>query len=183
MKLTVVGLDPSMSNFGMIKGKLDMKSGVLSDLNPLLVSTFPKGKAKKQIRTNSHDLVRAQTIYESMERFIADVSVCFVEVPVGSQSARSMTNYGVCIGLLASIKCLMIQVTPTEVKEASVGSKTASKAEMIKWATTKFPNVDWLTHRGKLTNKNEHLADALATIYAGVRTDDFKKFKTIHDKL
>lgn len=72
----------------------------------------------------------------------------------------------------------MIQVTPNEVKLAACKKKTASKAEMIEWATSHFPDAPWLTHKSKgeliLSSKNEHLADALGAIVAGTKTDQFK---------
>lgn len=73
-----------------------------------------------------------------MKELEKDVNMVVVEVPVGSQSARSMASYGICIGILASITKPMIQVTPTEVKMATVGSKTASKQDMIDWATSAY---------------------------------------------
>lgn len=101
-----------------------------------------------------------------------------VEIPVGSQSARSMASYGICIGVVASIDKPLIQVTPAEVKLVATGSKTASKDDMIKWATEMYPEGQWLTTNKKgvvsFVNKNEHMADAIAAMHAGVKTDQFK---------
>ncbi|GAL23016.1 hypothetical protein JCM19235_1317 [Vibrio maritimus] len=112
-----------------------------------------------------------------MKELEKDVNMVVVEVPVGSQSARSMASYGICIGILASITKPMIQVTPTEVKMATVGSKTASKQDMIDWATSAYPDADWLTvtRKGKkvITAKNEHLADSIAAVHAAILTDQF----------
>ena len=102
----------------------------------------------------------------------------FVEVPVGSQSARAMASYGVCIGLLAALSDKpLIEVTPTEVKLAAVGSKTASKQEMISWASDLYPHLNWIKSRGKseLADKNEHIADAIGAIHAGILTDEFAR--------
>jgi hypothetical protein len=74
-------------------------------------------------------------------------------------------------------------VTPTEVKLAATGNKNASKQEMIDWAVEAHPEASWLRHKRKgvmeLTAANEHLADALAAIYAGVLTDQFKQAMSI----
>lgn len=175
--ITIAGLDPSLQNFGMVKGTLDLESGVLSNLQLLLNETKPDNK-NKSVRKNSHDLERARSHFEALKQFLLDVDLVCVEIPVGSKSARSMTSYGICIGLLASIEIPMIQVTPTEVKVAATGSKTASKMDMVSWAFDQFPQAPWLvkTRNGvqELVAKNEHLADGLATIYAGVKTDEFK---------
>jgi Holliday junction resolvasome RuvABC endonuclease subunit len=128
---------------------------------------------------NSDDIERARKLHEGLHNFIQDADLVIVEVPVGSQSARAMASYGICIGIIASIDKPLIQVTPTEVKLAACGKKTASKAEMIDWATNQFPEANWIKHKSKgewvLGNKNEHLADAVAAIVAGVKTDTFQQ--------
>lgn len=179
--MRIAGLDPSLSNFGMVKGSLSFDQGFpVFDPEELLLQESKSDKANaKVVRKNSDDLNRARLLHNAMQEFVKDVDLVIVEVPVGSQSARAMASYGVCIGLLASIKQPLIQVTPSEVKLAAVGSKTASKAEMIDWATDLHPQANWLKHKQKgqwiLGNKNEHLADALAAIYAGLATETFKQ--------
>lgn len=176
-KIVIAGLDPSLQNFGMVKGVLDLNSGTLSNLQLLLNETKPDNK-NKQVRKNSQDLERARSHFRAIREFLLDVDLVCVEIPVGSQSARSMASYGVCIGLLASIEIPLIQVTPTEVKMAATGSKTASKTDMISWAFDQYPDAPWLVRTVKGVKepvaKNEHLADGLAAIYAGVKTDEFK---------
>lgn len=96
-----------------------------------------------------------------------------------TNKTRSMASYGVCIGLIASIEKAMIQVTPSEVKVAATNKKTASKKEMIEWATGAYPDAGWFTKKQKgvvsFIDKNEHPADALAAIHAGAKTDQFKQ--------
>lgn len=179
--MRVAGVDPSLSNFGMVKGSLDFNQGnPLFNLEELLLTESKSDKANaKVVRKNSDDLNRARLLHNAVQEFVKDVDLVIVEVPVGSQSARAMASYGVCIGLLSSIKQPLIQVTPSEVKLAAVGSKTASKAEMIDWATALHPKANWLKHKRNgqwvLGSKNEHLADALAAIHAGLATETFKQ--------
>ena len=84
-----------------------------------------------------------------------------------------------CLGVLSSITKGLIQVTPTEVKLAACGKKTATKAEMITWAATLYPKVNWYSRKlhgvETLTNKNEHVADAIAAVHAGIKTEQFKQ--------
>ena len=72
----------------------------------------------------------------------------------------------------------MIQVTPTEVKMAATGIKSATKEEMIEAMAKEHPEVTWLTRKFKgemeLLGSNEHIADAMAAIKAGILTDDFR---------
>lgn len=184
--IIIAGLDPSLSNFGMVKGSLDIEDGSFELFNTMVIAKTEPIKGKKVVRKNSEDLHRARTLFNTMTEFLKDVDMVCVEIPVGSQSARAMASYGICIGVIASIKCSMIQVTPAEVKIAATGNKTASKADMIKWATESFPQAHWLTRKvnGELTytNANEHLADALAAIHAGVVTDEFEQARVMIQK-
>lgn len=186
--LTIMGLDPSMNNFGMVVGKLDLDTGELSNVY-LSLSSPSKTTDKKTVRQNSKDLDHARQQYNNLHNFIEihKPDLVCVEIPVGSQSARAMASYGMCIGVIASINLPLIQVTPTEVKMAAVKSKTATKQEMIDWATKLCPDASsWLTHKSKgvltLTQANEHLADALAAICAGVKTDQFKLIASVRRK-
>lgn len=76
------GFDPSLSNFGMVKGTFD-GSFLVSEVS--LVQTKPS--KIKQVRKNSCDLERARELYLAMQEFFSDVDVICVEVPHGSQSA------------------------------------------------------------------------------------------------
>lgn len=177
MKLAVVGIDPALSNMGFAHAIIDTETNEITVQKLVLAETAADKKSAKVVRKNSDDLTRARILFEALQNETKGKTFAFVEVPVGSQSARAMASYGICIGVLASCKIPMIQLTPTEVKMASVGIKTASKQEMIEWAMSKHPNVNWLMRSLKGAkvpmNDNEHLADAVATIYAGIESDQF----------
>lgn len=182
--IRVAGLDPSMRNFGMVKGTLDITSGVFLPDTIYLATTAADTKKQKVVRKNSLDLLRAKTLFEAMQKFLRDVDFVFVEIPVGSQTARAMTSYGMCIGLLVSISHIpMIQVTPNEVKLITGNGKNATKEQMIQWAYSLYPNLDWFRRKVKgveeLTKKNEHIADAIAAVHAGLESDQFKQLMAL----
>lgn len=170
--MKVLGFDPSLSNWGVTEAQLNIDTLEFSINRFALIETSP-GKAKR-VRKNSDDLERAQSISTALAEFLGDADMVFVEVPHGSQSARSMAGYGICIGILSSIEVPLIQLTEREVKLGSVGKAAVSKAEMIEWATNTFPDAPWLRQGTRIIHKNEHLADATAAIYSGVRSDEFK---------
>ena len=88
-----------------------------------------------------------------------------------------MASYGVCVGVLGAIRSLgipLIEVTPTEVKVAFTGNKTATKEEMIAEAIKLYPQANFPNQRGRITAKAEHVADAIAAIHAGVNTPMFQ---------
>lgn len=178
MKISVVGLDPSLSNWGIVRAELDIDTLEVSVDSMSLVETKPS--AVKTVRKNSGDLLRARQLYGGLMLATTGVAAAFCEVPVGSQSARAMASYGVCIGVLASCRVPLIELSPSEVKIAAVNHREAAKIEMIEWGVNKHPDAPWIRDReGKLLNKNEHLADALASIYAGVRTPAFESVLNI----
>ncbi len=184
--MVLAGIDPSLRNFGMVKGHFELAQGDFGLDEIKLIETASDNK-NKTVRKNSDDLRRAREIYEGMSAFLKGVNIAFVEIPIGSQSSRAMTSYGICIGLLASLKVPLIQVTPSEVKLAAVGNKNASKQQMIDWATDTFPEANWFSHKrgGNVhyTGKNEHVADALAAIFAGARTDTFQQLLAFQKKI
>lgn len=175
--IKIVGIDISLNNIGICKATID---GDAINITELLLIQPPKAdiQSKKQVRKNSDDLRRARWLQNNLMLAIQDCQIISVEMPFGSQSARAMASYGICVGVLASVKKPMIEVTPAEVKLAGFGVKTATKQEMIAWATDKHPDANWKmrTLKGKqvLTADNEHLADAVGCIYAGMKTEQFK---------
>tara|TARA_R100001086_G_C11837589_1_gene258256 strand:+ start:1281 stop:1841 length:561 start_codon:yes stop_codon:yes gene_type:complete len=177
MKLIVAGIDPALRNFGLAKATYDTETG---ELTPIALKLIETDKDKgKQVRKNSDDLRRATEHCKAIHEWISDCNMVMVEIPVGSQSARACVSYGMCIGILSSIgvseyKGRLIQVQPGEVKMAACDTKHASKDEMIEWATEKYPDLPWLKGRGGPGKKNEHLADAVAAIHAGIETDEFR---------
>lgn len=176
-KIKILGIDPSMNNFGYAAATYDLDTGQLEYLG-IRLNSPDKPKAKKSVRQNSTDLALAKNQYSVLQQRMEWADIICVEIPVGSQSARAMASYGICIGVLASINKPMIQVTPTEVKVAATGNKSATKREMINWAFSQNNSLKWLTRTVNgdniLIDKNEHMADAMAAIKAGISTDEFK---------
>jgi len=182
--ICVVGFDPSLRNWGMAKGTIDMEKAVLL-LNQVEViqAVLPTGK---QVRQNSLDLETAYQLATGALAFAKGAQAIFVEVPIGSQSARAMASYGICVGVLGALRATGIpffEVTPTEVKLAACNKKTATKAEMIAWAMKQHPEANWPMQKENgamvvIAGKAEHMADATGAIYAGVRTNSFKQ--TLH---
>ena len=182
MPIQVVGFDPSLRNWGIAKGVIDIQEQCLV-IQQLQVTTPVLPKAK-QIRQNSQDLESARQLYEEAFTFAKEAQAIFVEVPVGSQSARAMASYGICVGVLGALRASGIpffEVTPSEVKRVTCGKVTASKQEMITWAMNNHPEAPWPMYRQQnellvSEAKAEHMADAIGAIYAGVQDNQFKQW-------
>jgi Holliday junction resolvasome RuvABC endonuclease subunit len=177
-------MDPSLRGWGLAEGTLDLDQGYLNDLHLSLIQ--PKDMEGKQVRKNSSDLHLAAQLAEGVIPLVQKAKVIFVEIPVGSQSARAMAAYGVCIGLLGAIRSLgipLIEVTATEVKVALNGNPNATKRQMIQSAFDAYPQANFPVHRGKIADKAEHMADAIGSIHAGVNTPMFQQLIRILGKV
>lgn len=181
MKLNVVGQDPSLRHWGLSRGVFDTDTSVLTLTGlGLIEPDLPK---TKQVRQNSLDLEAAKQLCSGAIEACAGADAIFIEVPVGSQSARAMASYGVCIGVIGSLRAIgipLFEVSPNEVKLAGAGKKTASKEEMISWAMFRHPEANWpmYVQKGKSLvslARAEHQADATAAIYAGLASNPFKQ--------
>lgn len=178
--LKVLGFDPSLRNWGIAVGQIHLATGKLS-ISKVDVSQ-PVLQKGKQVRQNSQDIEAGYQHCKAIAPYLAEAEAIFVEVPVGSQSARSQASYGICVGILGAIQLStpIYQLTPTEVKLATVGTKTATKKEMIEYAVSNFPEAGWpmKTVNGSKTiveGKAEHMADAVATIVAGLELPEFQQ--------
>jgi Holliday junction resolvasome RuvABC endonuclease subunit len=175
MLIQVLGMDPSLNNWGLAEATLCLNSGVLS--TPYLSLIQPMELAGKQVRVNSNDLHRAQQLSEPVIAAAQKAKAIFVEVPVGSQSARAMASYGICVGILGAIRALgipIIEVTAKETKKLFTGDANATKRQMIQKAHELYPHSNFPWHQGKIPDKAEHMADAIAAIHSGVRTPMFQ---------
>lgn len=181
MKITIAGLDGSLRNFGITKMSYDLATEELAVLDMLLITT--EKSAIKTVRSSSDNLQRAQKISRGVEKFLQGVTTVFGEVPSGGQDYKSVLGFGIVIGIYAGIKPPFLEVSPSETKMATVGTKTASKQEMIEWGAEKYPNAPWLLTKRKgvmvPTLANEHLADACAIVHAGVLTPAFQQVRAI----
>jgi Holliday junction resolvasome RuvABC endonuclease subunit len=95
-----------------------------------------------------------------------------------------MASYGICVGVLGALRAKGIpffELTPDEVKIAATNNKKATKDDMIQWARGKYPNANWPYYKknGEMllsAKQAEHMADAVATIEAGVHSPLFRQF-------
>jgi Holliday junction resolvasome RuvABC endonuclease subunit len=172
-----ISIDSSLANTGVAIGVIENNY-----VNILSIELHSTEKAKaKTIRASSDTITRCKSNYLFLKTIIAHEKpdVIFVETPSGSQNASGMKSYGATCQLLATLTPAPIEVTPIEVKVRSIGKKTASKKEMIDWAYNLYPSLNWSYHAGKLQQANEHMADAIATAYAGIKSNDFERIKNL----
>lgn len=172
--IPVLGMDPSFRNWAYAYAYVDPHDN--NEIHVVRVDTLTTTRSKsKQVRRNSDDLRSAQELHQGLHGAIEEWNPLTVisEIPSGSQSATASRGLGIAVGVLGSMNQTLIQVMPQEVKLAFIGSKTASKRDIIERATTLYPDAGWKKHGGRVTNDQEHAADAIAALYAGVQNEQF----------
>jgi Holliday junction resolvasome RuvABC endonuclease subunit len=180
--ISVMGLDGSLSNFGIAVATVDSDSKRVIEVKDLILS---KTKPDKSLKRATDDFARFKqhwlVIQKAAEEY--DVTVMFGEIPSGAQDARASFAFGGVTAMLSGLatQYILTTVTPAEVKLASTGSKHADKEDVILEMHKLFPSAPWITGKKAntmgiktssglfLTNANEHLADATATILAGLK--------------
>lgn len=178
-RIKVTAFDPSMTSWGICEGLVNLKTVEIEEVKLTLVKT--ESEKSKGVRKDSDDLRRARVVHKGMLEACKGAGVLISEIPFTDPRGYASANFnsGIVTGVLASCPIPLIQVFPQEVKQLITGSRHAAKEEIIEWAMATFPNANWLMRKfkGKMipTSANEHLADAVAALYAGIRTDQFKQ--------
>ena len=187
MFIQAVGIDAAFTNMGFARVTLQLGDNpkdvkvICTDLE-LITTQSHEGKT---VRKSSIELRRAKELHAALIRYCAGAQLVFVEVPSGSQSASAARALGIAVGVLASCPLPIIEVSPMEVKFAVSQNKkiNPSKVQIIQWAVKHWPDAPWLRDRskkdGRIVLANEHLADAMATIMAGIATPDFQRLLTL----
>lgn len=191
MIVRAVGIDAAFANMGFARVEIEVEAGRVLEIRctELDLASTEKDKTK-QVRVSSDRLRRGTELKMMMDLNCAGVTYAFAEVPSGTQNAAAAFGLGIATGILCCCPVPIIEVSPMEVKAAVAGrrvQKGASKREVIEWAAARWPDAPWLRaeHKarskngvlpaGRLLDDNEHLADALASVAAGVETPEFKR--------
>lgn len=193
-----VGIDAAFANMGFAQVVIHVEPlQTFVRCSDLILASTEKESGKK-VRVSSDRLRRAQELRAAMEDACRGAAFAFVEVPSGTQNANAAFGLGIAVGVLAACPVPIIEVSPMEVKAAVAGKrvqKGASKAEVIAWAEARWPDAPWIraAHRatvkgaalpaGRLTGDNEHLADALAAVVAGITTPEFQRLIALQNAI
>jgi len=173
----VLVIDPSMANTGFVWGVIENGKFVPQDWS--LVKT--EKTKNKQIRASSDTVSRAKQVIDEIFAKTEEIKpiITFAETPSGSQSSNGMKSYGLSCAFIALLKPDAIQVTPTEVKKATVGRINASKDDMMKWVETNYPNFPYERNKkGDLIKaRMEHICDCIAIAHAGMKTAQYKQIE------
>lgn len=192
MKVLALGIDAGFANMGFALVEIDTEKAGAAAIRPIeLVLVQTTVEAKMKVRVSSDRLRRATELKTALAAMSGKARLAFAEIPGGNtQSASAAFALGIAVGVLASCPIPLIEVSPMEVKAAVAGKrvqKGATKAQIIEWAEKRWPAAGWRraankarTKNGELpagraTTDNEHLADAMAAVLAGIATPSFRQ--------
>lgn len=185
MHINAISVDAAFANMGLARVRIE-KNGSddysVSCLDLQLIKT--ESQDRKVVRKSSDDLRRAIELVTSLRSFAHGSTLCFAEVPSGSQSASAARSLGIAVGVLGSCPLPIIEVSPMEVKKLFATQRSVSKDEIIDWAIKRWPQAPWLRAHGRktgpITKANEHLADAMAVVCAGIKTPEFQRMVSLY---
>jgi len=178
--MKVIAIDAAFANMGLAAASIKNGKVLCHDL--LLVSS--EREDKKVVRKSSDDLRRARLLVTELARWVDrhKPQIAFAEVPSGSQSASAARALGIAVGVIASCSVPVIEVSPMEVKRLfGAGKKGATKEQIIEWAVKQWPQANWKRFQGRITQNNEHLADAMAVVMAGMKTPAFQQLMSLRN--
>lgn len=189
--IRMLGIDPSLTATGYAVCDVDVTRREI--VRVLAFDTLKTAPTKvKSVRKSSDDLARATTISRGLFDVIRDFDIRFgtSEVPSGAQDAKASRAFGIVVGILSCLPCPLIEVTPTEVKMASHGTKYADKEDVVRWAVdltnSTDSKVEWDTSKkandwaiefgdGYVNKTMEHQADAIAAVAAAIQGQTFRQ--------
>jgi len=191
MRIKVVGQDPSMNNWGLAAAYVDLETFEIDVIEIEVIVNLKKDiSTNKNVRRNSLDIERTKDLNRGIQAFLNkhDPVCTMIEVPHGAQSFSSGKGMGICLGLLGAQSFNMIQLSERECKISAIGKNKGTKKEVIEWAMGNHPNANWKMKKsnGVLVSTdgyNEHAADAVAAINAGLLTDQFMSIAAIYKKI
>jgi len=179
-KKRMLAIDPGFKNTGV--AVLEFNDDEWFIIHTSLIKT-EKSSKKLGVRVADDTVRRCEEIARALQKIIDNtkVSLFAVETPSGGgKSASAVKAMALATGVVSTVIALnkkpAVWCTPTDVKKATIGTKTASKLAIMDYACEKFPTLrSEYTHikgasKGKLRNDFEHIADAIG-VFEAVKED------------
>lgn len=174
--MKIAGIDPALRNTGLAIGEIDTQTSKLRITELYVIKT-----EREESSGMSEDILRRSNHLQSeVHRLTTDCKLVFAELPTGGSNRQAAFTLGAgFVAALAGLQAPVVTVNPSEVKQAvleRLPGKLRNKKAMVDWAKLAHPEAPWPTYKREgivypVTDVNhlEHLADAIATIYAGLQ--------------
>lgn len=166
----VLGLDVGLAALGWAVVDLSADGERVVDLGTV---TTAKSSKRRGVRVADDDVRRCRELAAFLLGVIDrhDVVAIAAELPHGSKGARAAAALGMAKAILASVaeaRGLPIAAcSPVELKQATAGSGSASKADVQAALVARFGPLEWPKRKADV----EHAADALGAVVACLDSD------------
>ena len=174
--MKLIGIDPSTRNIGLAFADYCPVSKILAPyyITTVRTSDYKDNKINEKVLYRFQDAAKAIDL-ELAKNLRLDGTQkikIFTELPHGSKDNNSAISlaFSCCISGYTNLNIRDINpVSAKEVKIAATGRRDAEKKDMIEAMFTAYPNLNWNLRNGYPMMKDEHQADALATLLAGLK--------------
>jgi len=170
----VIGIDTGFANTGLVAAE---NNDTCYKVRGWYMCKTEKESKKRNIFVASDDVRRVQESVRAVKEFVRqhNPKAVAIELPTaGAKGARAHRDMGVATGSIATIVELLslpaVFVTPTDVKVAVTGKKSASKDVIMETIRSIYTDVEWPKTKGKF----EHVADAMGALMAAQHSELFK---------
>lgn len=190
MIIRALGIDTGFANAGFCLANIDMDSDLITPFDIQLVQTTKIKKVdidalpfellvkdnKKGLQSYD-DFIRIRKVVKKLRELEKGVDVVMTEMPsTGAINHNAAKALAYALAIMAFPEKPVIQIQPRQVKLNFLGDENATKREMIVEAHRRHPDLQWLGDKRGLFDKNEHMADAIAVLYAGIQTEQFERY-------
>ncbi len=179
--VVVLGLDPGFSNFGWgaVRLLLDGGERVLGVGSIRTEPSKRKGLVRDDDRRRAAEIARQLLV---VARRYAPAVLCVEALShVNPKTSRMPVSTTVKVGrawgevdmLAELLETALVQASPQTIKKALCGTRSASKAEVKRAITGRYPEVEELL-RSIPAGRHEHPVDALGAVVASLHTNELR---------
>lgn len=163
--MIILGVDPGFASLGLAAVELTLQT--CAPLAAWVVHTEPSAR-KQAVRASEDNVRRCGELATALEAAVTRWSPVALAAETMSwpRNAGSAAKVALCWGVLVAVAhrhgLPLVQASPQDVKRALLGTKTASKEEMIAEVERRWPGLELSTQ----ATLQEHAADAVAVVVA-----------------
>lgn len=182
-KVRVLGLDTGFASVGWSVVEMAATDAVETSLKPIAMGCFttqPSAK-KLKLKVADDDFKRSVDTAHFLRALVTKYKVkvfCSEAMSLGFKNATTGIKMGRCYGMLSALVAFtglpFLQATPTEIKFAVTGKKTASKEEVEASLNEMFDSVPEALLADVAKGKREHPYDSFGAVVACWDSDTMK---------
>jgi Holliday junction resolvasome RuvABC endonuclease subunit len=179
--MMILGLDPGFANLGWCRASYTKDAFAILEMGCIQTK-----KDQRKVLQSVDNVKRAQAITRELrslmwqyaeDEWVRTTDAIALEAMSFPRNASSASKMSMTWGAISALSALweipMVQASPQDIKEAVVGSRKASKAEMEATLSGRYPVVLKCLEEVPMSRR-EHPYDALGAIVASLGSEVVK---------